>query len=67
MHLCDRARAFNGWSMEEVGAMRLTGEHCNLIGKAPDIIQGLKDYGILFELRAHLHDVREWIKPPFTG
>ncbi len=53
--------------MEKVRAMRLTGEHCNLIGKAPDIIQGLKDYGIRLSCGPnYLHDVHEWIKPPFT-
>jgi len=53
--------------MEKVRAMRLTGEHCNLIGKAPDIIQELKDYGIRLSCGPnYLHDVREWIKPPFT-
>jgi predicted amidohydrolase YtcJ len=60
--MVDRARAVNGWSMEEVRAARLTGEHCNVIGKAPDIIQGLKDYGIYLSCGPnYLHDAREWI------
>ena len=42
--------------------MRLTGEHCNVIGKQPDIIQGLKDYGVYLSCGPnYLHDVREWI------
>lgn len=61
--MIDRARAVNGWSMEDVRAARLTGEHCNLIGKAPDIIQGLKDYGIILSCGPnYLHDTRDWIK-----
>jgi predicted amidohydrolase YtcJ len=61
--MIDRAREVNGWSMEDVRAARLTGEHCNLIGKAPDIIQGLKDYGIYLSCGPnYLHDTRDWIK-----
>ena len=61
--MIDRAREVNGWSMEDVRTARLTGEHCNLIGKAPDIIQGLKDYGIYLSCGPnYLHDTRDWIK-----
>ena len=61
--MIDRAREVNGWSMEDVRAARLTGEHCNLIGKAPDIIQGLKEYGIILSCGPnYLHDTRDWIK-----
>jgi predicted amidohydrolase YtcJ len=45
--MIDRAREVNGWSMQQVRDMRMTGEHCNLIGKDPAIIQQLKDYGII--------------------
>jgi predicted amidohydrolase YtcJ len=49
--------------MEDVRSMRLTGEHCNVIGKQPDVIQGLKDYGLYLSCGAnYLHDVRDWIK-----
>ena len=47
MRMIDEAREVNGWTMQQVRDMRLTGEHCGLIGKLPDIIQGLKDYGII--------------------
>ena len=47
IRMVDRARAVNGWSMEEVRRMRLTGEHCGVIGKQPDVIQKLKDYGMI--------------------
>ena len=44
--MIDRARADNDMSMEEIRNLNMTSEHCNLVGKQPDIIQGLKDYGI---------------------
>ena len=47
VQMVDRARAVNGWSMQEVRNMRLTGEHCGVIGKQPDVIQKLIDYGII--------------------
>ena len=45
--MVDRAREVNGWTLQDVRNMQLTGEHCNLIGKQPDIIQKLTDYGII--------------------
>jgi len=45
--MIDMAREVNGWTMQEVRDMRMTGEHCNLIGKDPAMIQQLKDYGLI--------------------
>ncbi|HLE80578.1 MAG TPA: amidohydrolase family protein, partial [Dehalococcoidia bacterium] len=45
--MIDNAREVNGWTMEDVRNMHMTGEHCNLIGKDPKMIQQLKDYGII--------------------
>ena len=45
--MIDRARADNGMSMEEIRNLKMTAEHCNLVGKQPDIIQKLKDYGVI--------------------
>ena len=45
--MIEEARAENGMSMEEIRAMGMTVEHCNLVGKQPDILQKLKDYGII--------------------
>ena len=45
--MIDSAREVNGWSLQDVRNMRVTGEHCNLIGKQPDIIQKLTDYGMI--------------------
>ena len=69
--MVDNARAVNGWTMQDVRDMRLTGEHCNLIGQQPDIIQGLKDYGIILscgpdivgESPAWVKDYGEQIQP----
>ena len=69
--MIDNARAVNGWTMQDVRNMRLTGEHCNLIGQQPDIIQSLKDYGIILscgpdivgESPAWVKDYGEQIQP----
>jgi hypothetical protein len=69
--MVDEAREVNGWTMQDVRNMRITGEHCNLIGKQPDIIQGLKDYGIILscgpdivgESLAWVRDYDEQIQP----
>ncbi|MBI2822320.1 MAG: amidohydrolase family protein [Acidobacteria bacterium] len=61
--MIDRARAVNGWTMQEVHDMHFTGEHCDVIGKQPDVIDGLKRYGIILSCGPDL--IREaplWIK-----
>jgi len=45
--MIDQAREVNGWTMQQVRDMRLTGEHCNLIGKDPEMIKQLVDYGLI--------------------
>ncbi|MDA2935256.1 amidohydrolase family protein, partial [Acidobacteria bacterium AH-259-D05] len=47
IRMIDQARAVNGMSMEEIRNLKMTVEHCNLVGKQPDVIQKLKDYGII--------------------
>jgi len=60
--MIDRAREVNGWTMQQVRDMRLTGEHCNLIGQQPDIIQKLKDYGIILSCGInYLREAANWI------
>lgn len=58
--MIDMARANNGWSMQDVRAMQMTGEHCNLIDKQPDILQKLKDYGPQYE--KFMLPFNTWIK-----
>lgn len=45
--MIERARAVNGWTVQEIHDMHMTGEHCDVVGKQPDIIEGLKKYGII--------------------
>ena len=41
----------------------MTGEHCGLIGKSPEIIQKLKDYGIILSCGPDIVDESpDWIK-----
>ena len=61
--MVDRAREVNGWSMEDVRQLQMTGEHCGLIGKSPEIIQKLKDYGIILSCGPDIVDESpDWIK-----
>jgi predicted amidohydrolase YtcJ len=61
--MIDEARAVNGWTMEDVRRMNMTGEHCNLIGKDPEIIQKLKDYGLTLSCGPDIVDESpNWVK-----
>ncbi|MCH6570637.1 MAG: amidohydrolase family protein [Acidobacteria bacterium] len=60
--MIDRARAASGMSMEDIRNLKMTSEHCNLIGKQPDIIQGLKDYGIMLSCGPdYIREAPNWI------
>ena len=52
LRMIDRAREVNGWSMQQVHDMHMTGEHCDVIGQQPDILEGLKKYGIILSCGA---------------
>ena len=61
--MVDRAQQANGWTIQEVHDMHMTGEHCNLIGKQPDVIEGLKKYGIILSCGPDLiREAPEWVK-----
>jgi predicted amidohydrolase YtcJ len=61
--MVDEARKVNGWTMEDVRRMELTGEHCGLIGKQPDVIQKLLDYGIILSCGPDIIDeAPSWVK-----
>jgi predicted amidohydrolase YtcJ len=61
--MIDNARQVNGWTMDDVRRMNMTGEHCNLIGKAPDIIQKLKDYGLTLSCGPDIvEESPDWIR-----
>ncbi|MBI2822795.1 MAG: amidohydrolase family protein, partial [Acidobacteria bacterium] len=59
--LIDRARAVNGWTIQEVHDMHMTGEHCNVVGKLPDVIEGLKKYGIILSCGTSVGETEAWI------
>ena len=52
MRMIDRAREVNGWTIQQVHDMHMTGEHCDVIGQQPDILEGLKKYGIILSCGA---------------
>ena len=61
--MIDSARAVNGWTMEEVRQLAMTGEHCDVVGKQPDIIQGLIDYGIILSCGPDLlREAPDWVR-----
>jgi hypothetical protein len=59
--LIEQARADNGWTLQEVHDMHFTGEHCNLVGKQPDVIEGLKKYGIILSCGTSMAEAPLWI------
>jgi len=60
-----------GWSDADIREMRLTVEHAEALGKKPDVIEGLKKYGIivsvhpprLFRTRDYVEDYGEAVLP----
>ena len=72
--MVDEAREVNGWTMQQVRDMKMTGEHCHVIGQLPDVIQGLLDYGIILSCGtsiaggspAWIRDYGEQIQPFIT-
>jgi predicted amidohydrolase YtcJ len=63
LRMVEGARVANGWSMQEVHDMHMTGEHCNLIGKQPDVIEGLKKYGIILSCGPDIiKEAPDWVR-----
>ena len=62
--MIDSARAVNGWTMQQVRDLHMTGEHCDVIGKQPDVIQKLKDYGIILSCGPDIiaREAPKWIE-----
>ena len=62
IRMIEEARAENGMSMEEIRAMGMTVEHCVLVGQQPDILQKLKDYGIIMSCGPNrINEAPDWI------
>ena len=61
--MIDRAREVNGWSIQDVVDMRMTGEHCGVIGKQPDVIEKIKKYGLILSCGPDIvSEAPSWIK-----
>ena len=60
--LVDNAMAANGWTLQDVQGMHFTGEHCNLVGKQPDVIAGLKKYGFILSCGTSMAEAPLWIR-----
>ena len=62
--MIDSARAVNGWTLQQVRDLHMTGEHCDVIGKQPDVIQKLKDYGIILSCGPDIiaREAPKWIE-----
>lgn len=50
IEMVDLARRNRGWSVEDVKKLRFTVEHAPVIGKQPDVVEGLKKYGIMVSI-----------------
>jgi len=62
IRMIEAARAENGMSMEEIRAMGMTVEHCTLVGQQPDILQKLKDYGIIMSCGPNrISEAPDWL------
>jgi predicted amidohydrolase YtcJ len=63
VRMVEEARQANGWSMEDVRQMRMTGEHCGVIGKNPEIMEMFKNYNMILSCGPDIVDESpDWIK-----
>ena len=61
--MLEEARQEGGYSVEYIRNLRLTLEHNALLGLVPDVMEGIKKYGIILNVRTdHLGDVMENVK-----
>ncbi|MBI4444010.1 MAG: amidohydrolase family protein [Acidobacteria bacterium] len=74
IRMIELARSNTGATVEDYRKLRMTVEHAPSIGKVPDIIKGLKDYGIIVSIGtghylrapAYLQDYGPKIEPFIT-
>jgi predicted amidohydrolase YtcJ len=63
IQMVDRARAATGMTVQQIHDMHFSLEHCDLIGKQPDVIDKLKRYGIILSCGPdYIGHWRDWIK-----
>ncbi len=63
IQMIDIARQNRGWTVEDVRKMRFTVEHAPVIGKQPDVIAGLKKFGIMVSISpGYFADAPDYVK-----
>ncbi|MEE8348317.1 MAG: amidohydrolase family protein [Acidobacteriota bacterium] len=63
LQMLEEAREEANLSVEDIRKLRLTLEHNGLLGVVPDVMEGIKKYGIMLNVRTdHLGDVMENVK-----
>jgi hypothetical protein len=63
LQMLEEARQEANLSVEDIRKLRLTLEHNGLLGVVPDVMEGIKKYGIMLNVRTdHLGDVMENVK-----
>jgi predicted amidohydrolase YtcJ len=63
LQMVEEARKEGNFSVEYIRNLRLTLEHNGLLGMIPEIMEGIKKYGIILNVRTdHLGDVSENVK-----
>jgi len=63
LQMLEEAMKEGNYSVEYMRNLRMTVEHNSLLGNVPDVIAGIKKFGIILNVRTdHLGDVRENMK-----
>ena len=63
IQMVDSARAATGMTVQQISDQHFSLEHCDLIGKQPDVIDKLKRYGIILSCGPdYVRDFRDWIR-----
>ncbi len=63
IQMVDRGREAAGLTVQQIHDQHFSLEHCDLIGKQPDVIDKLKRYGIILSCGPdYVRDWRSWIK-----
>lgn len=78
VQMIDEARQARGWTVEQIHDQHFSLEHCDMIGKQPDVIDKIKKYGIILscgpdyiaQSRQYLKEygpstpnIEEWVVP----
>ena len=63
LQMVEEARKEGNYSVEYIRSLRMTLEHNGLLGVIPEVMEGIKKYGIILNVRTdHLGDVSENVK-----